>query len=83
MDPHRSFCGKLLTLRVPIETELDNRIAAWSKFHLLKKELTTKSYSLKGRLILFLGTVAHTMLCAPSTWTVTTELQNKIRKKTQ
>ena len=50
------------------------------RLHLLKQELTTKSYSLKGRLRLFHGTVTPTMLYASSAWTITAELQNKIRR---
>ena len=80
MVPRRSI-GRQLTFRLATETELDNRIAAaWRKFHLLKQELTTKTYSLKGWLKLFHGTVTPTILYASSAWTITAELQNKIRR---
>jgi len=61
----QKYLGKLLTFRLATSTEIDNRIASsWRKFHFLKQELTTKSYSLKGRLRLFHGTVTPTMLYA-------------------
>ena len=46
----------------------------------MKQELTTKSYSLKGRLRLFHGTITPTMLYGSSTWTLTVELENRLRR---
>ena len=43
------------------------------KFHMLKQELTTRAYSLLGRLRLFHGTITPTVLYGCSSWTMTTD----------
>merc|ERR1711924_48957 len=64
-----------------MEAEIDNRIAAaWKKFYTFKQELTTKSYSLKGRLRLFHGTVPPTILCGSAAWIMMVELENRLRR---
>ena len=77
----QKYLGRALTFRTPTEAEVNNRTSvAWRKFYALKQELTTKSYSLKGRLRLFHGTITPTILYGSSAWTLTTALQNKIRR---
>ena len=46
----------------------------------MKSELTSKRYSLNDRLRLFHGTVTPTILYAAETWTLTVELENRLRR---
>ena len=82
--PHASsqkYLGRKFTFDNPHETELNNRIAAgWRKFHMFKRELTTRSYSLRGRLRLFHGVVTPTVLYSCTAWTLTTQIQNKLKR---
>lgn len=82
--PHTSsqkYLGRRFSFHNSTQTEVENRIAAgWRKFFLLKRELTTKSYSVKGRLRLFNGTVTPTIFYGSAAWTLTTELENRIRR---
>ena len=78
---HQKYLGRKFTFDQTHSAEIDNRIASgWRKFHLFKQELTTRSYSLAGRLRLFHGTVTPTVLYACSAWTMTTDLCNRIRR---
>ena len=75
------YLGRALSFTDPHRTELENRIAsAWRKFYKLKKELTGSRYSLTDRLRLFHGTVTPTVLYASESWTLTTELENRLRR---
>jgi len=77
----QKYLGRKLTFHQPTDTEVESRIAiAWKKFYMLKQELTTKSYSLKGRLRLFHGTITPTVLYGSASWTLTTELSNRLRR---
>ena len=77
----QKYLGRKLTFEQPHHTEIDSRIAAaWRKFHSLKSELTTRDHSLLGRLRLFHGTVTPTVLYGCSSWTLTTELRNRLRR---
>ena len=77
----QNYLGRKLTFRCKDEADLDNRIAlSWRKFHVLKQELTSRSYSLKGRLKLFHGTVTPTMLYGSASWNLTVDLRNKLRR---
>ena len=82
--PHtasQKYLGRKITFHQQPETEVANRLAAgWRKFFLFKRELTSRSYLLNGRLRLFHGTVTPTVLYGSSSWTLTTELQNIIRR---
>ena len=61
--------------------EIENRIAcAWKRFMTLRDELTSKRYSLNKRMKLFDATVTATMLYGSAAWTLTKELESKIRR---
>jgi len=75
------YLGKKLTFADPHQAEIKNRIAAgWRKFFTLKQELTSSCYSLNDRLRLFQGTITPTVLYGSASWTMTTELENQLRK---
>ena len=75
------YLGRKLTFANYHETEIDNRIDnAWRKFHTLKAELCNKYYSLRHRLRLFDAVVTPTVLYGAGTWTMTQELEHKLRK---
>ena len=77
----QKYLGRQFSFQDPSKKEVESRIAAgWRKFFLLKRELTTKTYSLKGRLRLFHGTVTPTVLYACNSWTLTVELENRLRR---
>ena len=77
----QKYLGRKITFHQPTQTEIENRIAAgWRKFYLFKSELTTRSYSLKGRLRLFDGTITPTVLYGCASWTMTTELTNRLKR---
>ena len=82
--PHtatQKYLGRKITFHQSAQTEVENRIASgWRKFFLLKRELTTRSYSLKDRLRLFQGTVTPTVLYGSAAWTLTTELENRLKR---
>ena len=76
----QKYPGRKLTFQAPSQEEVQSRIAlAWWKFFLLKRELTTKSHSLKRELRLFHGTVTPTILYGCTSWTLTQELENRLR----
>ena len=75
------YLGRALSFCDPHRTELENRIAAaWKKFYKLKQELTGARYSLNDRLRLFHGTVTPTILYGAEAWTLTTDLENRLRR---
>ena len=77
----QKYLGRRFTFQDPTRNEIESRIAAgWKKFCLLKHELTTKTYSVKDRLRLFHGTVTPTVLYGCSSWTLTGELENRLRR---
>jgi len=77
----QKYLGRKITFTAPHQTEVENRIAgAWRKFHLLKQELTTNKYNLNDRLRLFQGTITPTLLYGCSCWTMTLELENRLRR---
>jgi len=53
---------------------------AWKKFFALKQELTGHRYSLTDRLRLFHGTITPTILYASEAWTLTTDLEHRLRR---
>ena len=58
-----------------------HRIAtAWRKFHALKQELTGPRYSQSDRLRLFNGTITPTILYGCEAWTLTADLENRLRR---
>ena len=77
----QKYLGRRFTFQDPMRNEIESRIAAgWRKFCLLKHELTTKTYSIKDRLRLFHGTITPTILYGCSSWTLTGELENRLRR---
>ena len=75
------YLGRKLTFNDPHRTELENRIStAWRRFHMLKQELTGHRYSLRDRLRLFHGTVTPTVLYGCEAWTLTADLENRLRR---
>ena len=77
----QKYLGTKFTFDKPHEAEVEHRIAAgWRKFYQLKRELTTRTYSLRGRLRLFHGTITPTVLYGSVSWTLTQELSNRFRQ---
>ena len=80
IDGHTKYLGRKLTFHDWNRVEIENRIAsAWKKFHVQKQELTGKTYSLNDRLRLFNGTVTPTVLYGSEAWTMTREIEQRIR----
>ena len=78
---HTKYLGRKTTFDNYHATELDNRIsAAWRKFHLLRHELTSKTYPLKSRLRLFDGTVTPTILYGSAAWTLTKDMEMTLKR---
>ena len=77
---HTKYLGRKLTFDDSNRSGIENRIAiAWRKFHAQKQELTGRTYSLNDSLRLFNGTVTPTILYGSETWTMTTEIEKRIR----
>ena len=75
------YLGRKLSFTDPHRTEIENRIAcAWKKFFTLKQELTGRRYSLSDRLRLFHGTVTPTVLYSCEAWTLTNELEQRLKR---
>ena len=61
-------------------TELQNRVAkAWAKFGIYRSELTDKYYDLPKRLLLFATVIQPTFLYGCVNWTLTRDMECKIR----
>jgi hypothetical protein len=74
------YLGRKLTFTDPHRMEVESRIAsAWKKFHVQKQELLNRDYSLNDRLRLFHGTVTPTVLYGCEAWTMTVELDQRLR----
>ena len=83
LPPFKSckYLGRKVQFSDPHGAELDKRIAtAWKKFFSLKQELLCKDYSLHDRLRLFHGCVTPTALYGCEAWTLTSELENRLRR---
>ena len=75
----QKYLGRKFTFDSPHDAEVDSRIAAgWRKFHAWKQKLTTRQYSLLGRLRLFHGAITPTILC--TSWTMITKRRNRLRR---
>ena len=75
------YLGRMVNFADIHGSEVDNRIsAAWRKFSMLKQELTSKFYPLKDRIRLFYGTVTPTVLYGSGCWTLTKDLDNRLRR---
>ena len=69
-----------MNLRNLHDTELHNRIAkAWAKFGIFKKELKDQAIPIHLRLKLFDAVVTPTILYGSEVWTMTLQLQKKLR----
>ena len=78
---HTKYLGRELSFSDPQRVEIENRIAAaWRKFYSLKQELVGRRYSLKDRMRLFHGVLTPTLLYGCEAWTMTVELENRVRR---
>ena len=74
------YLGRMFSFVDTTATEIDNRIAtAWKKFGIWKTELTEKSFPLKQRMRLFDSVVLSAVLYGSCTWTMTVQLETKVR----
>jgi hypothetical protein len=75
------YLGRLINFADFTQTELDNRISqAWKKFMVFKQELTNKQYSINDRIRLFDSTVSPTFLYGCAAWTLTKQMELKIKR---
>jgi hypothetical protein len=75
------YLGRKVSFSDPHRVELENRISiAWKRFFMLKQELTGHRYSLSDRLRLFHGTITPTILYGSEAWTLTADLENRLRR---
>ena len=80
VDGNTKYLGRKLTFTDPHQTEVESRIAsAWKKFHVQKQELMNRDFSLNDRLRLFHGTVTPTVLYGCEAWTMTADLEQRLR----
>ena len=80
VDGEAKYLERKLTFTDSHRIEVESRIAsAWKKFHVQKQELMNRDYSLNDRLRLFHGTVTPTVLYGCEAWTMTTELEQRLR----
>jgi hypothetical protein len=78
---HTKYLGRKLCFKDSHRVEIENRIsAAWKKFFTLKQELLGKRYCLSDRFRLFHGTVTPTILYGCEAWTLTGELENRLKR---
>jgi len=75
------YFGRNLSFHDYHGTELKHRLKrAWAKFHSLRDELCSSSYSLKNRLRLFESVVTPTVLYSAGTWTMLASRERALRK---
>ena len=74
------YPGRKISFENNHDVELQNRKrAAWAKFSTNKQELTNRHYSLNDRLRLFEAVVTPTFLYGSGAWTLTQQMESKIR----
>jgi hypothetical protein len=74
------YLGRLLSFKNTHRVEVESRIAkAWRKFMSLKSALCSKHYPLKQRMKLFESTVTAVVLYGSCTWTMTADLEKRLR----
>ena len=79
-DDHTIYLGKALNLVDMHDVELKHRIRkAWSKFGLLKTELTDRLVPLRLRMRLFNAVINPTMLYSCSSWAMTENRTKSLR----
>ena len=75
------YLGRKICFENNHDVELQNRLrAAWAKFSTNKQELTSRHYSLNDRLRLFEAVVTPTFLYGSGTWTLTQQMESKVRR---
>ena len=75
------YLGRLLSFHDYHDVELRHRLKrAWAKFHSLREELCSRSYSLKHRLHLLESVVTPTVLYSAGSWTMRTAREKMLRK---
>ena len=83
-DTTTKYLGRSFSFHSPNDTELQGRInAGWRKFAVYKDELRNKAYPLKQRLRLFDAVVTPSVLYDCTSWTLTAELEGRLRKAQQ
>lgn len=74
------YLGRLLSCHDLHTVEIASRIKkAWKKFMSLKHQLCSRDYPLKQRLRLFDSTVTSVVLYGSCAWTMTADLERKLR----
>jgi hypothetical protein len=75
------YLGRLISFADFTQAELDTRISqAWKKFMVFKHELTNKQYSINDRIRLFDSTVSPTFLYGCAAWSLTKQMELKIKR---
>ena len=79
-DSHTAYLGRVVRLTDMNGEEIRSRIAkAWSKYGVFRNELNDRNVPLALRLKLFDAVVTPTILYGSETWTMTKQLQKKLR----
>ena len=74
------YLGRLFSFAATHDSELQHRISkAWAKFAVYRTELTDKHYDLAHRMRLFKAAVQTSFLYGCVNWTLTREIENKIK----
>ena len=75
------YLGRRLSFHEPHLQEVEHRIGnAWKKFYAHKKILCDRHYSLADRLKLFDAIITPSVLYGCESWTLTADLEHKLRK---
>ena len=75
------YLGRQVSFDRPHDVEVEHRInMAWTSFMAQRDELTNKRYSLNARLRLFDATVSNVFLYGSTTWVLTQELTDRVRR---
>ena len=80
-DEVTKYLGRMVGFANPVTLDVDHRIGVgWKRFFAQKQILCSKDYPLHQRLKLFHATVTPTVLYGSCCWTMTCELEAKLRK---
>ena len=78
---HLKYLGRFVCLGNLMEAEIENRIVTgWKRFYTFRDILCNKAYPLRKRMKFFDTVITPSVLYASGSWTMTADLESRLRK---